>query len=64
MAIRVYDVRGNRVRTIVDGHRGAGNHRVHWDGTDDLGIDSSSGIYFYRLESSDGVKTRRFVLVR
>ncbi|MFH1866170.1 MAG: FlgD immunoglobulin-like domain containing protein, partial [Candidatus Eisenbacteria bacterium] len=47
--LEVYGIRGQRVRTLVSGRRGAGLHSVVWDGTDDAGTRVASGIYFYQL---------------
>jgi hypothetical protein len=37
---------------------------VVWDGTDDDGIQVSSGIYIYRLEAGDFIKSRKMVLMK
>ncbi len=62
--LAVYDLAGARVATLVDGPFAAGRHEVTWRGTDDRGHAQASGTYFYRLESPDGVLTRRMMLVR
>jgi photosystem II stability/assembly factor-like uncharacterized protein len=62
--LEVYDVRGQRVATILDRIVGAGRTDVPWDGLDDGGREVSSGVYFYRLTVSDRILTRRMVLVR
>ncbi len=57
--LRIYDLAGRPVRTLVDGWREAGRHEVTWDGRDNRGRMLSSGVYFYRLETphqSDSVK--------
>ncbi|MDP6419200.1 MAG: C25 family cysteine peptidase [Candidatus Krumholzibacteria bacterium] len=53
--LAVYTPSGERVRTLLRGMQGEGNHHVVWDGSDDRGNPVSSGVYFYRLET--GVKT-------
>ena len=60
----VYDLGGRLVRTLVDGKINAGEHAIPWDGRDGRGLRVSSGVYFYRLEVSDGVKTRKMVMAR
>jgi hypothetical protein len=47
----VYNMIGQRVRTLVSDERAAGTHTVRWDGTDDLGCLTASGVYVYRLTS-------------
>jgi hypothetical protein len=62
--LRVHDVSGRVVRTIVDGRRGPGEHVESWDGRDDRGRAVASGVYFLKLEGSGRSETRRIVLVK
>lgn len=62
--LAVYDVSGRLVRTLVDDKRVAGENHEVWDGKDDAGQDVSSGVYFYRLEAGNYLKTRRMVLLK
>ncbi len=62
--LRVYDVRGARVRTLVDEPQGAGAHAVDWDGRDDRGRAVASGVYFYRLETPAGHLTRKMTILK
>lgn len=64
LALRVYDVEGRLVRTLVEGHRAAGPHTLLWDGSSDSGVASASGVYFYRLEAPGFTQTRKMVLLR
>jgi len=60
----VYDVRGERVRTLVTGTLEAGPHRLTWDGTDDRRRAVASGLYVAALESEGRRATRRLLLLR
>jgi flagellar hook capping protein FlgD len=62
--LRIYGLRGERVRTLVDAELGAGAHTVAWDGRDDRGRAVGSGTFFYRLEAGGQSATRRLVWVR
>jgi len=62
--LRVFDVRGAVVRTLVSGDAAAGEHRDTWDGRDDGGRRVASGVYFYRLETADAVRSRSMVLLK
>jgi hypothetical protein len=62
--LEVYDLRGRLRRTLADGHRTAGTHRVVWDGRDDRGAPAASGAYFYRLQTGDRTLSRKMLLVR
>jgi PKD repeat protein len=57
--LRVYDVRGQVVATLVDQVYGAGMHSVNWDARD-----AASGIYFYRLETPERVETHKMILLK
>lgn len=57
--LKVYDVTGKLVATLVDGEAPSGQHEVLWEAR---GV--SSGIYFYRLEVGDFVQTRKMILIK
>ena len=59
VVIKVFDVAGREIRTVEDVFRQAGNYSVRFDGT---GL--ASGVYFYRMEAGDVVRTRRMVLIK
>jgi hypothetical protein len=68
VTIRVYDVAGRVVTTLVDGEVEAGPHAIVWDGTTDSGERAASGVYFVRMEA-DGQHTsyweaRKLVLLK
>jgi hypothetical protein len=60
----VFDVRGRRVRNLVQGALGAGTHSVVWDGRDARGDRAGSGIYFYRLDAEGASVVRKMVLAQ
>jgi hypothetical protein len=62
--LRVYDVRGELVRTLADDIRSAGAQRVRWDGRDDRGRRLASGVYFYRISAAGKTATRKLVIAR
>jgi len=62
--IDVYNIKGNKVKTLVKEHRGVGNHQVIWDGADDRDKFVGSGIYFYRLKTGDHISTRKMLLLK
>ena len=62
--LRVYDVSGAVVRTLVDDVRGAGAYSLEWNGRDDRGNTVSSGVYFYRLNAGDFSDVRKMTLVK
>jgi len=62
--VDVYNCRGQRVRTLVDGGREPGTYREIWDGTDGRGLTVASGIYFCEIRSGTERDTRKVALVR
>jgi len=60
----VYDMLGQRVRTLVDGIQEAGFYTVRWDGSNDFGGKVASGIYIYRLQAGSFVSTMKMNLMK
>lgn len=60
----IYGLRGERVRTLVDGDRPAGLNAVNWDGRDDHGRAVGAGAYFCRLEGFGQARLRPLVWLR
>jgi aminopeptidase N len=64
ISLKVYDVLGRELTTLVDGRVEPGFQSVVWDGTDHDGVKLPSGMYFCRLVSGNAVLTRKVVLLR
>jgi hypothetical protein len=62
--IDIFNILGQKVSTLVDQNLKAGHKLVNWDGKDDSGQEVSSGIYFYRIKTSDFSQTKKMVLLR
>jgi len=60
----IHALDGRRLRTLVDGTRAAGRHVAAWDGRDGAGRAVAAGVYLYRLETAEGVRSRTMTLVR
>jgi hypothetical protein len=61
--LRVYDVAGRLTRTIEGDASAAGWVETSWDGRDQAGNETSSGVYFIRAASGDRIDTRRMLRV-
>ena len=59
VSIKVYDIQGREVTTLIDGKMEAGYHSVTWQA-----INASSGVYFIQMISSDYVKTQKVILFK
>jgi hypothetical protein len=62
--LRIYDVSGKLVRTLVDESRLAGRYAETWTGIDALGTRVASGVYFSRLDAEGFAATRKMVLLQ
>jgi flagellar hook capping protein FlgD len=62
--VTVFGLRGEAVRDLVDGERGAGSHTATWDGRDDGGHAVPAGAYFVRMEALGRSVVRRLVWMR
>lgn len=62
--LEIFDLGGRKVRTLADGILAAGDHEIKWDGLNDQGDFTASGIYFYRLDSDNNVSTKKMILLK
>ncbi len=64
VSLVVHDLAGRAVRTLAAGRFEHGTHRASWNGIGEDGRAAPPGVYFYRLTTTDGVRSRRMVMVR
>jgi len=64
VSIIIYNSKGQRVKTLVDGVRNGGRHTVVWNRQDDMGRAVGSGVYFYRMVTGDFVSVKKMVLMK
>jgi len=64
VSIDIYNIRGQKVKMLVNGSFESGHHEAIWDGKDDSGRSVSSGIYFYRVQTENDAATRRMLLLK
>ena len=63
--IEIYNLKGQKVKTLLNRKLAAGNHRVVWNGDDDNGKPVGSGVYFYKLKIDDILKSvKKCLLVK
>jgi len=62
--VAVYNLRGQKVKILINETLESGNHTVVWDGRDQNNKQVSSGIYFYKLKTESHEKTKRMVLLK
>ncbi|MCD6250606.1 MAG: S8 family peptidase [candidate division Zixibacteria bacterium] len=64
VSLQVFNLLGQQVRQLHSGYLSVGNHLVEWDGRTDNGSGVASGVYFYRLTTSEYSQSRKMVLLR
>jgi FlgD Ig-like domain/Beta-propeller repeat/IPT/TIG domain len=62
--LEIFNVQGQKIRTLVDEPTPAGSHTVNWDGRMDSGEPAVSGIYVYRFKTQEYEKSRKLLLLR
>jgi hypothetical protein len=62
--ITIYNLLGQEIKTLVNDLHEAGNYTVTWDGTDNKGIKSATGIYFYSIKAGNYSKSKKMVLIK
>ncbi|HBC46405.1 MAG TPA: hypothetical protein DCZ43_05105 [candidate division Zixibacteria bacterium] len=62
--LKVYNITGQLVKTLVSDNLSLGKHRIIWDGKNSLGIDVASGVYFYVLTSGTERTSKSMTLLR
>lgn len=60
----IYNILGEKIKTLVTGYMRAGTHTLHWNGRDEAGMPIASGIYFYRLKTETFDQTMKMVLMK
>jgi hypothetical protein len=62
--IEIYNVLGQKIITLQDGILDQGNHLVTWNGEMNNGVKASSGIYFYRMQTSNYQMTKKMIMLK
>jgi len=60
----IYNMRGQRIRSLISGVYSVGEHRVVWNGCNERGRPVGSGVYFYRMATSGYTSVRKMVLLK
>jgi flagellar hook assembly protein FlgD len=60
----VYNILGQRIRSLVQGVHPAGQYTVTWDGKDEAGRTVESGVYLYRLETGSIALVKKMLMLK
>ncbi|MDO9390833.1 MAG: M20/M25/M40 family metallo-hydrolase [bacterium] len=64
VSLKIYNIAGQTVKTLVNTGQTAGRFTVIWDGCDDHGINISNGVYIYRLQAGETSQTRKMIVLK
>ena len=62
--LTIFNLQGQKIRTLFSGQQSAGTHRVKWNGVDENGNAVASGVYLYQIRAGKFVKARKMSLLR
>jgi len=62
--VAIYNLLGQKVRTLLQGRKQAGLYRLQWDGLDEMGREVASGVYICRMQSRDFVQSRKMLFLK
>ncbi len=64
VTLKIYDIKGELIRTLINETMSAGSHSVKWDGTNDKGFRQATGVYFYELRSEAKFNVKKMLLLK
>jgi len=64
ISVDIYNLRGQKVKTLYSGHGNKGRQSMNWDAKDNNGVKVASGIYFYRLNTPEGSKVQKMMVLK
>jgi len=62
--LEVFNVKGQKVKTLVNGIKSSGNHTTIWNGKDEMGKSVSSGIYYYKMKTKSDLELKKMLLMK
>ena len=64
VTIEVYNLKGQLIKTLINGIKGTGDYTAIWDGTDTSNKPVSSGVYFYKMRTDNYTATKKMILMK
>jgi flagellar hook assembly protein FlgD len=64
VTIEIFNILGQKMRTLVNESKPAGSYRIEWNGNDGTGRPVSTGVYLYRFSAGDVVLTKKMLLLK
>jgi len=64
VALEIYNLKGQKVRTLVNGKTKSGTHNITWKGDDDKGNPVASGVYYFKMNSGKYTSSKKMILLK
>ncbi len=64
VSLEIFNILGQRVKTLIEENRPAGTYSIIWDGKDQDGDETASGVYFYRIKAGDFCESKKMLLLK
>ncbi|MCO6448305.1 MAG: T9SS type A sorting domain-containing protein [Ignavibacteriota bacterium] len=64
VTLKVYDILGNEIATLVNEEKSAGEYEIEFNGHSDGGNNLSSGVYFYQLQTNNFIQTKKMIFIQ
>ena len=64
VTLKIYNILGQEVRTLIDNQKNAGYHKIIWDGCNSFGSLVSTGLYFYRIEAGEFHSIKKMLILK
>jgi flagellar hook assembly protein FlgD len=64
VSVKVYNILGQLVKTLVDEEAHGGQHKLHWDGRNNQGMLVSTGVFIVRLEAKNNIAVKKLLLIK
>ncbi|MBZ0199313.1 MAG: T9SS type A sorting domain-containing protein [Ignavibacteriaceae bacterium] len=64
VTLKIFDIKGELIRTLVNETMSGGSHTITWNGTNDKGIRQATGVYFYELRSEAKFNVKKMLLLK
>jgi len=64
ISLKIFNILGQEVRNLINSQQYPGVYKVVWDGRDNLGLELTSGVYFYRISVNKYCEIRKLILVK
>jgi hypothetical protein len=64
VTLEIYNLKGQKIATLVNEHQNANNYKIVWDGKDESGKTVGSGVYFYKLKAGKYTATKKMIMMK